>query len=189
MEEPAIPPDPSEQPQSPASEPPRRRRGRPTKAEAAAKGNQPEAEGSGGSSDKPGTKPARRKKPPVKLTAEAAALVQEELTAELVKMGAVMSLALPVTGTTIITRSEVAAAAAVDIGKRHPKVMSAIQVAIEANAWGNIASCGISVGIALGVDTGMVKPEGKAPQMFIGDVLENFAVAKPDENDGTNDKN
>ena len=106
--------------------------------------------------------------------------MQSELSAALGLTGQVMSMAVPVTGMTLIMRSQMASKALIDIARDDPKFAAALSKLLRGSKYAALGQVGFSIAIAAAVDMRMVKPDGGLPQAVIGDVLEKFQTAPPE---------
>lgn len=83
-----------------------------------------------------------------------------------VKAGAVTARMLPVTGVTMVRRSENAAAAIVKFCADKPQFLDALEKVAKFEAVMDIAEFIAAIVVAVGVDMGQVHPEGLLPQML-----------------------
>ncbi len=113
-------------------------------------------------------KPGRPRKPRDKaeITSLADALAQQTLL-----LGMAMTMVMPVTGLTIINRSDMAAKAVVAVALDHPKLMSGIESLLRAGKYAVLGEISVALVVAVGVDIGAFQPDAMLVQKFCGPAI------------------
>lgn len=148
-------------------EPPKRRRGRPRKIDAASD-DEPSTDGSA----KPRRTYTRRSGDPCKQVALAEEQIETLLAGGYMLLGGAVAMVLPVTGMTIAIRSQAGAQAVLTAAKSNPTLASWLLKAMKTSAWAPLVIWSAGVGVAALVDVGMMPPQNPMVQRVLGeDVL------------------
>lgn len=105
--------------------------------------------------------------------------VEGQLAMILLFGGGFVGMALPVTGATLVMRSQTGAHAIVEVAKTNPKMWKRLVGFLNATKYAELAQVASSVVTAVAVDLHVVNPNSTLPQTIIPDVLEKFR--KPED--------
>lgn len=165
-------PLPSEAEAQSTAEAPKRRRGRPPKIVAAS-----DDEPSTGASDKPRRTYTRRSADPCKQIEQLEEQIEGLLSGGYMLIGGAITMALPVTGTTIAVRAQAGAQAVIAAAKHNPTLATWLLKAMKTSAWAPMVIWASGVGVAAMIDIGAISPYNRLAQNTLGqDVLPLFAA-------------
>lgn len=107
--------------------------------------------------------------------------IEATLAFMLLMGGGVVGMALPVTGTTLVMRSQVGAHAIVTAARTNPKIWKRLVAFVKVTKWTDVVQFAGNVVVAASVDMHVMNPNSTLPQMMIPDVLERFKQTAEDQ--------